>query len=371
MTIADLATRTLPIASAELERIGFGREEEHAATGIIVDQDDHLIGINSPDVEILPLAEALDRYDWVQDLVFGLISPDENPHVAQIAESTEPAVGHFVHVRAGAKVTLPVQLFTLLGHPQGRQHLHCVTVIDEDAEVEIVSGSTVPANVRAGRHISISETYLRPGATCRSVSVEQWGDDMEVYDYSRTSIGKGATSISSAIMMSSVRLHRSESVTTIDEGGSSNDQSVLYSPTGTDRIVKSDIVLAGESANAESIARMVTAGGRIENRSTLVGNGENSRGYLGCDGLKLGDDGQIVSAPALEANASTAQLSHEASIGVIGADRIAYLMASGLTEDRARDLLIQGFLNLDEQLIPETIRAEVSAMIATAKTGAL
>lgn len=371
MTIADFASRIEPVASDRLERIGYGREEEHAATGVIVDQDDRLIHINSADVEILPLAEALDRYEWVQDLVFGLISPDESPLITQISESPQPPVGHFVHVKAGAKVSLPVQLFTLLGHPQGRQHLHCVTVIDENAEVEIVSGSTVPAGVHAGRHLSISETYLRPGATCRSVSIEQWGDDMEVHDYSRTHIGKGATSISSSIMMSNIRLHRSESVTTIDEGGSSNDQSVLYSPNGTERVVTSGIVLAGDGAKAESIARMVTAGGRITNRSTLVGNGENTQGYLGCDGLKLGDDGQILSAPALEANSSTAQLSHEASIGVIGAEKIAYLMASGLTEERARELLIQGFLNLDEELIPESIRAEVSAMVATAKSGAL
>lgn len=371
MTTADLATRIEPIATAPLERIGYGREDEHAATAVIVDQDDSLIGINSPDVEVLPLAEALDRHEWVQELVFGLIRPDENPDVAQVAESTDPPVGHFVHVRAGARVELPIQLFTLLGHPQGRQHAHCVLVVGEDAEVQIVSGSTVPANVHAGRHISISETYLRAGATCRSVSIEQWGDDMEVHDYSRTHIGKGATSISTSIMMSNVRHHHSESVMTIDEDGASNEQAVLVAPLGTERVVQSETVLAGDGAHAESLARMVTAGGRITNRSTLVGDGENTRGYLGCDGLKLTDEGQILSAPGLEANSSTAQLSHEASIGVIGADKIAYLMASGLSEERARDLLIQGFLNLDENLIPEAIRDEVSAMVATAKAGAL
>lgn len=371
MTITNVSTELEAATATRLRRIGYGNESEHAGTCVIIDQDVSRVRVNSPEVEILPLAEALSRHEWVQGLMFGLIDPDENEHVQQVSESVDPPVGYFVHVRAGAKVSLPVQLFTLLGTPQGRQHLHSIVVVDEGAEVEMISGSTVPANVHAGRHVSISETYLRAGASYRSVSVEQWGDDMEVYDYSRTQVGAGATSIGTSIMMSGLRYYHSESTVTIDEGGVCHDQSVMFSPEGTERVVQNDIVLAGEGAHAESLARMVTAGGRITNRSSLVGDGENSTGYLGCDGLKLTDRGQIHSAPALIANSSTSQLSHEASIGVIGAEKIAYLMASGLSEERARDLLIQGFLDLDEQLIPEAIRDEVKEMIATAKSGAL
>ncbi|WP_278393021.1 hypothetical protein [Sphingobium yanoikuyae] len=42
-----------------------------------------------------------------------------------------------------------------------------------------------------------------------------------------------------------------------------------------------------------------------------------------------------------------------------------------MSEDQARDLIIQGFLNLDEQKIPEAVREEVLRMTAAAKTGVL
>lgn len=371
MTLTTVPSSIEADTAAQLARIGYGNELAHAGTCLIVDQHVSRVKVTDPDVVVLPLAEALETYDWVQDLVFGLIDPKENEHIAEVTAGTEPPLGHFVWVKPGAKVALPIQLFDLISHPHGRQYLHSVTVIDEGAEVDIVSGSTVPANVRSGRHISISETYLRAGAACRSVSVEAWGEGMEVHDYAQSQIGEGATSIATTIQMSNVGLHHSQATTTIETDGTDTSQTILFSPEGTKRILDSTIVLAGENANAESIARMVAAGGEIINRSTLVGDGENSKGYLGCDGLKLDNRGQIHSAPALVANASSSQLSHEASIGVIGAEKIAYLQASGLNEEAARDLLIQGFLNLDESLIPEGVRDEVTHMVATAKSGAL
>lgn len=56
---------------------------------------------------------------------------------------------------------------------------------------------------------------------------------------------------------------------------------------------------------------------------------------------------------------------------MISQEKLSYLMASGMSEDAARDLIIQGFLDLDEKCLPATVRAEVKQMIVAAKSGAL
>ncbi|WP_420353457.1 SufD family Fe-S cluster assembly protein [Paenirhodobacter sp.] len=226
-------------------------------------------------------------------------------------------------------------------------------------------------NVRAGHHVSISESFLREGATCRSVSVEQWGADMQVHSYARSRIARGAHSVATNIMMSPLRHHQSHSVTEIAQDGSSSDQAIVFAPEGTTRIMDSEIRLTGRGASSDSVTRMVTAGGHITNRNLLVGAAPGTRGFLGCDGLRLGAAGEIVSIPGLRAESAEAQLSHEASIGMISAEKMAYLMATGLTEDAARDLILQGFLRLDESHMPEAMRAEVTAMIAAAKSGSM
>lgn len=371
MTTTALLEDIEPQQEAQLTRVGYGLEREHSATCVIVDQSVSHVRVNDPNVEVLPLADALDRYEWVQDLVFGLIDPSENELVRQLAESTDPPLGHFVWVHDDAKVTLPVQLFTVLATAQGRQHIHDVRVIGKNAEVDLVCGSITTGQVHTGHHVSISETYLREGAQCREVSIEQWGSAVQVDSFSRTHLEKKASMTTNAIMMTGLKRHASDSQTILSEGAVSSDQSIVFAPEGTERVMVSDIVLAGDKAHAESLARMVTAGGQITNRSTITGDGNDTNGYLGCDGLKLGDKGQIHSAPALVANSPSSQLSHEASIGMVSQERMAYLMATGMTEERARDLIIQGFLHLDDQKIPESIREEVMQMVAVAKSGAL
>jgi len=81
----------------------------------------------------------------------------------------------------------------------------------------------------------------------------------------------------------------------------------------------------------------------------------------------LQDTGQIESIPALDAKVARAQLSHEASVGMIDDDKMDYLMATGLDEDRARDLIVQGFLNLDDQQVPASVRATVDNLVTAAR----
>ncbi|WP_454887569.1 SufD family Fe-S cluster assembly protein [Sphingomonas oryzagri] len=354
-----------------LAEVGYGEESERSGTCVLVDQEVRHIGLADNAVEILPLAEALGRYDWVQDLMFGLIDPEEDEHVAAVAESRAAPVGHFVRIHEGARVRLPVQLFTLLEAPQGRQYHHNITVIERGAEVEMVSGSSVPGSVHAGHHVSLSETWLREGAVCRSVAIEHWAAGMEVHSYARTRLERNAHSTDSVIQLAPIRHHCSQSRKLVAEGATANDQSIIYAPAGTTRIMDSETRLQGAGASSESITRMVTAGGVITNRATLVGEAAGARGFLGCNGLKLNDDGEIFSVPALRALSAWAQLSHEASIGMIDEEKLSYLMASGLSEDAARDVIIQGFLSLDEQTIPEAVRDEVMRTIAAAKSGAL
>jgi len=354
-----------------LKTVGYADERSRAATCVLADQQVRHIAAHDNQVEILPIAEALKRYDWVQDLMFGLIGPDENEHVRQVAERTEEPVGRFVRVVEGAKVRLPVQLFTLIETPQQRQFIHNLSVIEKGAEVEMVSGCGSLDEARAGHHVSISETYLREGASYRSVSIEQWGPGTEVHSYARTHIAKNAHAVASDIMLAPVRYHYSQSKTDIEENGTANDQVVVFAPPGTERIYENETHLKGPGARCESLMRMVTAGGDITNRNMLVGDAAETKGFLGCDGLKLTDEGTIVSVPGLMAKNAKAQLSHEASIGMISRDKMAYLMATGMTEERARDLIVQGFLNLKEQQIPEAMREEVKKIVAAAQSGSM
>ena len=354
-----------------LRRVGYGDSNERSGTAVLVDSEMRVASSAVEGVEIMPLHQALGRYDWVQDLMFKLVAPDENELLRQSSELLNDPIGQFLYVHEGARVTLPVQSFTLMEMPQGRQFTHNITVIDKNAVVEMISGAAVPANVHAGHHVSIDETYVLEGARCRTISIEQWGANMQVDSYSRSDIANGAEVDSTQIMLAPLRRHVSDTKTWVGAGARCNDQAIVFAPEGTERQFSSETWLTEPGAQAENVARMVSAGGRIVNRALLVGSAPRTSGFLGCDGLKLSEAGEILAEPSLKAESAESELSHEASVGMIAEDKLAYLMAAGLNEDHARDLVVQGFLNLKDQYMPEDMRAQVTEMIAAAKSGGM
>ncbi|MEM1429102.1 MAG: SufD family Fe-S cluster assembly protein [Pseudomonadota bacterium] len=372
----DSAITTAPPQLTNSERealdgVGFDDMSRRAATSVLADRAVKLAQSNDLGVEILPLSEALRTYDFVQDLMFSLVDPEANDHVRLVAEHMHDPLGHFVWVKPGAKVRLPVQTFTLLETPQARQFTHDITLIDEGAEVEMITGAAAPLDVHRGRHISICETHMRPGARCNTISIEHWGEGMEVYSYSYSRLERGARDTSLSIALSPIRHMESQSSALIAEDASSVSQAICFAPEGTERVMRTETRLMGDGAKSEDITRMVSAGGRIVNDAVLIGEAAGSQGFLGCDGLKLGASGEIVAVPSLQAKAEGSQLSHEASVGMIDNEKLAYLMAAGMEEDAARDLIVQGFLSLDDAWVPDSLKDRVTAMILQAKSGGM
>src|SRR3546814_13136652 len=104
---------------------------------------------------------------------------------------------------------------------------------------------------------------------------------MEVHSDALTLVGTSARVSESNIQVSPVKHHYSQSRTVIEDGGVSNDQSVIFAPAGTGRVMESEIHLKGVNARSESIARMVTGGGTITNPTTPVGAGRDTTAFPG------------------------------------------------------------------------------------------
>ncbi|MEM8800960.1 MAG: SufD family Fe-S cluster assembly protein [Pseudomonadota bacterium] len=354
-----------------LHDVGYGDDVHRAATAVIRDGNSLLAQSRDPDVIIMPLADALREIEFVQDLMFGLVAPDANDDIAMVAEHMHDPLGHFIWVKPGAKVRLPVQTFSLVETPQSRQFTHDVTLIDEGAEVELISGSAVPRRVHRGHHISIDEIYLRPNAKCRTVSIDHWGEAMETHSYGYTRLEEGAYSQSTTIKLSPVGQDTSRCETVLHDASTAISQTLIFAPEGTERVLETETRLLGGGAKSEDVTRMVAAGGRIVNDAKLIGEASGATGFLGCDGLKLTEIGEISATPALVAQAENAHLSHEASVGMIDSEKLNYLMAMGIDEDASRDLIIQGFLSLSDSSLPMGLRAKIVELISQAKSGGM
>jgi len=74
------------------------------------------------------------------------------------------------------------------------------------------------------------------------------------------------------------------------------------------------------------------------------GNAPHVRGHVECREIVKGDEVQVGTIPVLRVKYDTSELTHEASIGRINAKQLQTLMAKGLTEDEATELIVKGML---------------------------
>ncbi len=87
------------------------------------------------------------------------------------------------------------------------------------------------------------------------------------------------------------------------------------------------------------------------------------KAHLECIGLMLSDTARIHSIPELEVNVKDCEFSHEAAVGRISEQEIAYLTARGLSEDEAAGAIVRGFLNVDIKGLPTALGEQVRQMI--------
>ncbi len=88
---------------------------------------------------------------------------------------------------------------------------------------------------------------------------------------------------------------------------------------------------------------------------------------MACNGLLLSEKGFIHAIPELVAENPLLELSHEASVGMISREELSYLMASGIDEERAKSLIIEGFLDLHIPSLPEYLQRQINALVQQTK----
>lgn len=351
----------------DLREVGYDPSIAHAGSFLLEDRTIAEAVPHSGAVEVLPLAEAMARHAWVGERYFGLVDREQDEHTREAA-ATGPT-GFFIRVLAGRKVLLPVQSCFLLRTPGLRQVVHNLVVAEAGAELHLVNGCTSARYTDVGTHIGVTEYYVGTDARVTSSMIHHWGDEVEVYPRTAAHVEAGGHFVSNYIAMSRVGRIQMYPTAILESGATATFNSVVYAPAGSSLDLGARAILRGANAAADIVSRAVSDGGEVVNRGHIVGEAPGSRGHMECNGLLLREKGVIHAIPELEGRAPDIALSHEASVGMISREELAYLMASGLGEEGARSLIIQGFLEAPLADLPPFLQQTVRALVARARRG--
>ncbi|MHA1227152.1 MAG: SufB/SufD family protein [Candidatus Hodarchaeales archaeon] len=348
-----------------LRKAGFSDNDSRTAGSYLQYDFDAICHTSrDPGVEVLPIDEAFEIHgDWLEDYWWKNVKIDTDKYTAEAELNTTR--GYFIRAKPGSKLTYPLQSCLFISRNFEAQNVHNIIIAEEKSDIHVITGCATSA--KSGLHIGVSEFYVKENASLTFTMIHNWDEGFMVRPRSVTTVKEGGSFTNNYIAMNPVKSLQLFPTTILETDASARYNNILYAHPGSHLDVGGKVILKGERARAEVISRAVSAGGTIIARGILDGRASKIKAHLACDGLILSNKGIIHAVPELVADRSDLEMSHEASIGKIGEDQLNYLMARGMTEEEATDMIVRGFLSVDIEGLRPEIAAELEKMTTMPK----
>jgi len=340
--------------------VGVSLDKESAGAYVQMDQSPVISQSGIEGVEIMDIASALKKYDWLQDYWWKLISPDADKYTADVAAA--PPSGYFLWAKKGSKMTFPVKSCLYLGSTNFNQRVHNIVIAEEGSEIHMITGCTTPAHVQRGLHLGVSEFFIKKNAKVSFTMVHSWGTEVEVRPRTAIVMDEGSSLSNNYILLRPVKTLQTFPTCSLNgKGAVASFNTVIYSTMGNID-VGSNVFLNAPETSAESISRVVSVGGEVIARGRMTGTVPGARAHLECVGLLLSDKGRIFSIPELDGRSRDLDMSHEAAVGRISEEELEYLMARGLSSEEATSVIVRGFLDVEIKGLPEELKQEIKSI---------
>lgn len=333
--------------------------------GTFIQKDTTVIhcSTNQEDIEVMPIRRALEEHGWIQDYYWKLASVDADKYTA--AAELDLHDGYVIRALAGSKSVYPIQACLYLDKEGLQQNVHNIIIAEEDSELHIITGCSTSPHLKRGAHVGISEFFVKKNAKLSFTMIHNWAEDMVVRPRSVAEVEKGGLFLNNYICMKPVKsIQMYPTAHLVGEDAVARFYSIIVGSPGSEYDMGGRIFLKKRGTRAEIVTRAISNGAKIIARGDLIGEVPDIKAHLECRGLIL-NGGVIHAIPELEGYADGVEMSHEAAVGKIAQEEIAYLMSRGISEDEATATIVRGFLSVDIPGLPPQLKAEIDRAIET------
>ena len=312
-------------------------------------------------IEVIPIQKALKQYDWIRDYYWKLVAVDADKYTAAAELGLHD--GYVIRALPGSKSIYPIQACLYLDKDGLQQNVHNIIIAEEDSELHIITGCATSPHLKRGVHVGISEFFVKKNAKLTFTMIHNWAEEMMVRPRSVAQVEEGGLFLNNYICMKPVRsLQMYPTTHLVGQDAVARFYSIIVGSPGSEYDLGGRIFLKNPGNRAEIVARAISNGGKIIARGHLIGEVPDIKAHLECRGLLL-NGGLIHAIPELEGRIDGVEMSHEAAVGKIAQEEIAYLMSRGLSEDEATSTIVRGFLSVDIPGLPPQLKAEIDRAI--------
>lgn len=220
--------------------------------------------------------------------------------------------------------------------------------VGENAEVVIVAGCGIHnSSCETSEHDGIHTFHLSKGSKVKYIE-KHYGEGDGTGDRILNPQTIVYLEDGSSLEMETVQIKGVTSTVRETKGELNSNTNLVISErimTSGNQTAKTifNVDLNGENSSVHVASRSVAKDNSTQEFISNINGNSKCFGHVECDAIIM-DKAKVTSTPKIVANDIDSSLVHEAAIGKIAGEQIIKLMSLGLTETKAEEQIIKGFL---------------------------
>lgn len=308
---------------------------------------------------------ALREYpDLFQKYFNHLVKYDENKYTA--LNGAVWSGGTFIYVPPHTKIERPLQSYFRINSKNMGQFERTIIIVDEDSELHYMEGCTAPTYTSDSLHAAVVEIYVGKNAKCRYTTIQNWSSDVYNLVTKRAIVEENGTmewidgNIGSKINM------KYPCCILNGKGAKGNCISIAVATENQIQDAGAKMIHLAPYTTSNIISKSIAAkGGNATYRGTvnIHKKAEHAYATVKCDTIILDDLSKSDTIPKNIVGNESSFLEHEATVSKISKDKLFYLMSRGISEEKAKELIIMGFMDRFREELPMEYAVELNHLL--------
>ncbi|MCP4582942.1 MAG: Fe-S cluster assembly protein SufB [candidate division Zixibacteria bacterium] len=310
--------------------------------------------------------------DIVKKYFAKVIPPGDNKFSA--LNSAAWSGGSFIYVPPGVDVKIPLQAYFRINAENMGQFERTLIIADKGSRVHYIEGCTAPVYSTDSLHSAVVELIALDDAYIRYTTIQNWSRNIFNLVTKRAVAHKNATvewvdgNLGSRLTM------KYPCVYLVGEGAKGEILSIAMAGKKQHQDAGAKVIHAAPNTSSRITSKSISkAGGRSSYRGLVkvYPKAQNSKVSVECDALLIDDTSRSDTYPTMEIDNDNVRVEHEARVSKIAEEQLFYLTSRGLTEDEARLLIINGFIEPFTKELPMEYAVELNRLIELEMEGSV
>lgn len=308
---------------------------------------------------------ALKNYpDLFKKYFNNLVKYDENKYTA--LNGAVWSGGTFIYIPPNTTIDRPLQSYFRINTKNMGQFERTIIIVDENSSLHYMEGCTAPTYTSDSLHAAVVEIYVMKNAKCRYTTIQNWSKDVYNLVTKRAIVEESGTmewidgNVGSGINM--------KYPSCILNGPYANGNCISIAVASENQIQDAGakmIHLAPHTTSSIISKSIALNGGNATYRGTVNINSkaDNSKAFVKCDTMILDEQSKSDTIPKNINSSSSSIIEHEATVSRISEEKLFYLMSRGISEEKAKELLIMGFIEKFKEELPMEYAVELNSLM--------